>query len=142
MENQYGKFNSAEELLKGYNELEKSFTQKCQQLSALQTEAKSGTNVDTSPQNTEEVTTTVPVEPVVDATTENEKTSSQTLDVTNLQQYLDAHPELLREILQNNYSKVEPLPRVMTGGGNVSMALPSRPKTIKEASEMAKSLFK
>ncbi len=33
---EYGKFNSAEELLKGYTELEKSFTQKCQQLSALE----------------------------------------------------------------------------------------------------------
>ena len=33
---EYGKFSSAEELMKGYTELEKSFTQKCQQLSALQ----------------------------------------------------------------------------------------------------------
>lgn len=32
-------------------------------------------------------------------------------------------------------------PSVMHGGGNVSMALPSRPKTLKEASEMAKKLF-
>ena len=31
----YGKFATAEELLKGYVELEKSFTQKCQQLAAL-----------------------------------------------------------------------------------------------------------
>ena len=34
----FGKFASAEELLKSYNQLEKSFTQKCQQLSALERE--------------------------------------------------------------------------------------------------------
>ncbi len=28
---EYGKFSSAEELLRGYEELEKSFTRKCQQ---------------------------------------------------------------------------------------------------------------
>ena len=45
----YGKFNSAEELLRGYAELEKSYTKKCQELSKLKTE-NSGISAEASPQ--------------------------------------------------------------------------------------------
>lgn len=121
---EYGKFNSAEELLKGYTELEKSFTQKCQELSALKQDIEkqhsdSGTSGQPSPQETskkstaEEVKATVPASENADSSTE-----SATKEV----------------------EAVAP-PRVMTGGGNVSMALPNRPKTLKEASELAKKYF-
>ena len=141
MEN-YGKFNSAEELLKGYTELEKSFTQKCQQLSALQKQIQSeypvtngsseqsdqatfvadnvetdGTNVDvaksTSPQQDSEqgVGTTVPSRDETDGRSESRADTA-------------SRP-----------------PRIMAGGGNISAALPNRPKTLKEASELAKKYF-
>ena len=120
---EYGKFNSAEELLKGYTELEKSFTQKCQELAALkqnmeQTEHNSsGTSGQPSPQgeiaqSTADDTATVPTPENADSLTESQGAIQQ------------ATP-----------------PRVMTGGGNVSMALPNRPKTLKEASELAKKYF-
>ena len=120
---EYGKFNSAEELLHGYTELEKSFTQKCQELSALKQDIEkqqsvSGTSGQPSPQqaslqSTAEDVATVPAPENADSLTESQGRDAQT---------------------------VIP-PRVMTGGGNVSMALPNRPKTLKEASELAKKYF-
>ena len=122
MEN-YGKFNSAEELLKGYNELEKSFTQKCQQLSALEKQFSCGTNDDgaTSPspqQQTKGVASSV----ANDATA---VPSRQSTDVS----------------VENRPYATSVPPRIMTGGGNVSAAMPNRPKTLKEASELAKKYF-
>ncbi len=122
MEN-YGKFNSAEELLKGYNELEKSFTQKCQQLSALEKQVSCGTNDDgaTSPspqQQTKGVASSV----ANDATA----VPSQTEQDASVESRPDSAPLP---------------PRVMTGGGNASAALPNRPKTLREASDLAKKYF-
>ena len=122
---EYGKFSTAEELLKGYTELEKSFTQKCQELSALKQnmeqlqQNESGISGQPSPQETSVQSTaddmaTVPAPHGADSGAESQSTEVHT---------------------------VLP-PRVMTGGGNVSMALPNRPKTLKEASELAKHYFK
>ena len=121
---EYGKFNSAEELLKGYTELEKSFTQKCQELSALKQnmeqahQTESGTSGQPSPltndaQSTADDRATVPTSENADSSTESPSAEVHAVN----------------------------LPRVMTGGGNVSMALPNRPKTLKEASELAKKYF-
>ena len=118
---EYGKFNSAEELLKGYTELEKSFTEKCQELSALKQDIAnqqndSGTSGQPSPQQTHAQSTAVDVNTV--PAPENADSSTECPSATT------------------------PIPpRVMTGGGNVSMALPNRPKTLKEASELAKKYF-
>lgn len=115
---EYGKFNSAEELLKGYEALEKSFTQKCQQLSALEKKInESGTNETSSPQD--EARPSVAndaVETVPEATNADSSTPL-------------------------NQCQASVPPRVMTGGGNVSCALPNRPKTLKEASDLAKKYF-
>ena len=127
---QYGKFNTAEELLKGYTELEKSFTQKCQELSALRNEIShnnehnnetvtSGGTSDNSPPPTED-TGAAAAEHADTVPAENDASSAVGASPTPQQQ---------------------PLPRVMNGGGNLSMALPSRPKTLTEASAMAKELF-
>ena len=121
---EYGKFNSAEELLKSYTELEKSFTQKCQELAALKQnmeqsqQVESGTSGQPSPQvanaqSTADDVATVPTPNSADSCEESPGADAQA---------------------------VIP-PRVMTGGGNVSMALPNRPKTLKEASELAKKYF-
>ena len=116
---EYGKFNSAEELLKGYEALEKSFTQKCQQLSALEKKInESGTNGEPSPQN--EAAQSVANDTVETVPTPASADSSQ----------------------QVNQCEAPVPPRVMTSGGNVSCALPNRPKTLKEASELAKKYFK
>lgn len=183
----YGKFTSAEELLKAYGELEKSFTQKCQQLAALknemaqssapasesentaawetekffdsikndeqttpkdeqsisvaeQSEQTDGTSA-TPPSDEEQPTTEFAVQRQNgdDATVLN---SSNPLPVKptdeQLQQYLKDNPKIVWKLLQQER---EFAPTVMSGGGNVSLAMPSRPKTIKEASLMAKNLF-
>ena len=126
---EYGKFNSAEELLKGYNELEKSFTHKCQQLAELQKQietkennnqqAASGTNENSSPLNKQDD----------GAAMEVQVACAVPADV-------DATPAA-----NDSPNPQQPLPKVMTSGGNVSLVLPSKPKTIKEASLLAKQLF-
>lgn len=134
----YGKFTSAEELLKGYNALEKSFTQKCQQLSTLQKQL--GTS-QTQTDQTEQVLPPVSTDDVV-ATIPEVDTSSNDLVPTDeqLQQYLESNPQLAFKLLQAQ-SPTPTAPTVMTGGGTMSLALPSRPKTIKEATLMAQKLF-
>lgn len=101
-----------------------------------------GTSVETPPSSAEQSTTvdsadTVPQSefgaPVLDGhATAFSPTESQ------LQQYLLQNPKIAWQLLQQTSQP----PQIMTGGGNVSLALPSRPKTIKEASLMAKQLFK
>ena len=125
---EYGKFNSAEELLKGYTELEKSFTQKCQQLSELQKQMVEG--------NKQERQQEIPVgtngQPSPnDAAQSTADDAACTVPAPN---DADSHS-------RESQSVALP-PKVMTGGGNVSMALPNRPKTLKEASELAKKFFK
>lgn len=134
----YGKFTSAEELLKGYNALEKSFTQKCQQLSTLQKQL--GTS-QTQTDQTEQVLPPVSTDDVV-ATIPEIDTSSNDLVPTDeqLQQYLESNPQLAFKLLQAQVP-TPTAPTVMTGGGTMSLALPSRPKTIKEATLMAQKLF-
>lgn len=153
---EYGKFNSAEELLKGYQELEKSFTHKCQQLSALEKQIitnqdSSGTNGESpSPLNgsdaqnvlvATESESAVPLSSAADRPIDDASVpASEPTPIERIRQYLDEHPDELALLSERNNSANAPV--VMTSGGNVSMALPSRPKTIREASEMAKQYFK
>lgn len=134
----YGKFSSAEELLKGYNALEKSFTQKCQQLSLLQ--KQQGTS-QTSTHQTEDV---LPPTQEVDnvATIPEVDTSSTVVAPTDaqLQQYLESNPQVALKLLQSQ-QPTPTAPTVMTGGGSMSLALPSKPKTIREATLMAQKMF-
>ena len=135
----YGKFNSAEELLKGYTELEKSFTQKCQQLSKLQKQQGTSQTPPSQdeqvlpPQQTDGVTATIP---------QGQMPSSGNATPTDeqLQQYLEQNPTVAFKLLQCQMP-TPTAPTVMTGGGSMSLALPSKPKTIKEATLMAQKLF-
>ena len=150
---EYGKFSSAEELLKGYEALEKSFTQKCQQLSELEKKMnESGTNGAPSPQTEVEqsaasdVVETVPEAASADSLQPVSQASPQ-LSLDAIKQYLVEHPEFSATLTKEADSLSETVersvpPRVMTGGGNVSCALPNRPKTLKEASDLAKKYFK
>ncbi len=130
----YGKFNSAEELLKGYTELEKSFTQKCQQLANLQKQSD-GTSEQTPPSPIESKVATIPQNDAVLSNPNSTPTNEQ------LQQYLLEHPDFAQTLLQTNAQGVTPPPTVMSGGGTVSMALPTKPQSIREATIMAKTLF-
>lgn len=149
---EYGKFKTAEELLKGYNELEREFTHKCQQVSnldklckTLQEKQSDGTSVGTPPSDDAPDRPTgegIPDVAVPEDNSDNGDASSKPFDETMLQQYLVANPEICEQVLKQVYSNADHLPLIMAGGGNVSMAMPSRPKTLKEASEMAQKYFK
>lgn len=154
---EYGKFKTADDLYKGYVELEKTFTQKCQQLSALEKEINRGTSENTPPQTdaaqSAAETAEVPQETV------SSRQSGSVLTPEQIEQYLGSHKEYAAELFEKGgYGRNLPTdspedeeqtkqippaaPPLICGGGNVSMALPSRPKTLKEASELAKKLFK
>lgn len=126
MEN-YGKFSSAEELLKGYTELEKSFTQKCQQLSALEKQINSAQNSGTNGDSDRSPS------PQQDAMPQraDESVGVQTVPPSQSADSSDGCTSVASDIP----------PRVMTGGGNTSCALPNRPKTLQEASDLAKKYF-
>jgi len=147
---QYGKFNSAEELLKGYEELEKSFTQKCQRLSALEKQY-GGTNADdASPQKDAKAeqsavtgSNTVPAQAKPDVTlADSPPVSAQAVSAEQSAQYPAGPNKQACPLTDDGNRRIIYAPKVMTTGGNVSMALPNRPKTIKEASELAKQYFK
>lgn len=180
---EFGKFNSLEELVKGYNALEQAFTQKCQQVKELQNNisnngvatspesgtneaapsdggtsgnaspseqnptataaenACDGTNAATSPTTYGAQSTaigTVPDKGVTAPEVDNRTQDKSTELLSQLRQILTGNPELLEGLAPKQ--SIAP-PSVISGGGNVSMALPSRPKTLKEASEMAQKLF-
>ena len=136
---EYGKFNTAEELLKGYTELEKSFTQKCQELATLKQDldAKQNSDVGTNAQSS----------PQLEQSSSTSGTNGQpSPNVQHAQSVANGEASTV-PVQVDADSQVEPSPsaivppRVMTGGGNVSMALPNRPKTLAEASELAKKYF-
>ena len=134
---EYGKFNSAEELLKGYTELEKSFTQKCQQLSELQKQIADNQETkqvvqDENPQQVEQNPVGTNVQP--SPTNAQQSTADDVAHTVPNPIGADSQTDASQS------ASVTP-PKVMTGGGNVSMALPNRPKTLKEASELAKKYF-
>ena len=133
----YGKFTSAEELLKGYTELEKSFTQKCQQLALLQKQQGTSEMPATS-QLSPPDTTSAHVDGAIPEATSSTVPAAPTED--QLQQYLEQNPTFALKLLQS-HSTAPTAPTVMTGGGCMSLALPSKPKTIKEATLMAQKLF-
>ena len=164
---EYGKFETLDELVKGYNQLEKSFTQKCQQLSEsqrenaalsqqlAQTQPPLGTNeasspsiddsgnVDTARSTTVDSVASVPQDVGADVLpTPCDPAPAQAASPTNdqLQQYLLDNPQIAQKLL--HAVQKEFAPAVMSGGGNVTLTPPNRPKTIKEASLMAKELFK
>ncbi len=180
---EFGKFNSLEDLVKGYNALEQAFTQKCQQVKELQNNINNngaatspetgtseaepnnggtngnaspngqnsaataaenvcdGTNADTSPTTYGAQSAAIGTVPDKGATApevDNRTQDKSTELLSQLRQILIGNPELLAGLAQKQ--SIAP-PSVISGGGNVSMALPSRPKTLKEASEMAQKLF-
>ena len=129
---EYGKFNSAEELLKGYTELEKSFTQKCQQLSELQKQmAEASSSQETQQQHQQENPVGTNGQPSPISATQS--TADDEANTVPTPSGADSPTDASQSVALP--------PKVMTGGGNVSMALPNRPKTLKEASELAKKYF-
>ena len=181
----FGKFTSAEELVRGYEQLERTFTQKCQQLAQVQALLdQSATQAVDNELSPTEQTVTTPIQPQAADSAVNELSAdcdSPSLDkggaltpstgtstqppaehdvstvpqVTEssswrnvgdqgqqlqaLQQFLADNPHLRAQLLQGTPTSTAPT--LMNGGGDVSLALPNKPRTVKEASALAKQLF-
>lgn len=74
---------------------------------------------------------------VPDEKSNGEVTSNATMQAA-IKQFIEQNPQFIAELL----AKSSPCaPVVMTGGGSFQLAAPNRPKTIKEASTLAKKLF-
>lgn len=183
----FGKFNSQEELIRGYEQLERAFTQKCQQLAQVQAQLELQTNSTVVDNGTPPATsaTTANIEQNAAGSAVNElsvdcdSTSSNIGGVASLpstgtstqppaehdvstvpqvtessswrnvgsqaqllqamQQFLAENPHLRGQLLQG--TPTSQAPNLMSGGGDVSLALPNKPRTVKEASELARHLF-
>lgn len=162
------KFNDYDKLLNSYNNLEKQFTKKCQELSQLK--EQSGTSQDTPPQSQtlEEFLQAFPdaeafkeqisqavnnpqYSDVPDAYARSyfdllrqSYVSKETLaqDDDFLQQYVLSNKDVVAKLLQKVVPTATPVPTVISGNaGSMSVTLPTRPKTIAEASMLAKQLF-
>lgn len=122
------KFKTVEELEKAYSQLEKSFTQKCQQLAQLQR----GTSQE-PPQN--------------NSGPDND------FDVCVVDKMLE-NPQIVESILQKLFKmdlantpkeeltsqEVVP-PSICGNGGSISVLPPLKPKTLQEAGELAKKII-
>lgn len=74
---------------------------------------------------------------VPDEKSNGEVTSNATMQAA-IKQFIEQNPQFIAELL----AKSSPCaPVVMTGGGSFQLVAPNRPKTIKEASALAKKLF-
>ncbi len=138
---EYGKFTSAEQLLKSYNELQKAFTQKCQQLAALQQQnaTADGTSLEppiaTVGTETSDQVATIPQEEPTLIVEQSCSNADRQPTPQEIEQYLLQNPNF---VLQLFNSRMPTAPQIMTSGGAVQLTMPSRPKTIKEAGELAR----
>lgn len=135
---EFGKFGSAEELLKGYTELEKSYTRKCQQLSELQKQYQNELQPQSAEQNQNDALEKDGTSGQPDQRPSPSETADETQSVANDK---TVPPAQRADSAEQSPSVASPPPKVMTAGGNASMALPNRPRTLSEASELAKKYF-
>ena len=152
-----GKFANAQALLLAYQNLEREFTKKSQQLKQIQKKL--------SCDNDEVLCDEKPTSPQADdmdnSALQNPDLSQKHVDnpvQTNdvfadqlvqdkdfLEKYIFANPDVTNQILQRYLLSLSQndLPATINGsGGAMSLTPPKRPKTIKEASVLAQKLFK
>ena len=163
------KFNDYDKLLQSYTNLEKEFTKKCQELSTLKTQSGTSSAEPPQKQTLEQFFDQFPEAKVfkeqigqaIDNPQYSETTdtytryyfdllrqnyvSKETLaqDDDFLQQYVLGNKEVVAKLLQKAQPTVVATPTVISGNaGAMSVSLPTRPKTIAEASKLAQEFFK
>ncbi|MBE5748346.1 MAG: hypothetical protein E7344_01805 [Clostridiales bacterium] len=147
----FGKFANAQALFSAYQSLEKEFTKKSQQLKELKKQygCDNDEKVLSPQQNTDNFATQNPTEPafVVDNPAQaNDKNADEILaDKDFMENHVFNNPKVANEVLQRYLmalSKVD-LPQTINGkSGAMSLTPPKKPQTLKEASVLAKKLFK
>jgi len=163
---EYGKFETLEELLNGYNNLEKEFTKKCQELSEI---AKKQENNDGNKENgtSKAVCATIETDSqdcanailpprggTGDAVNpenlpEDEASLAKisdelSLDEDTLSEFIVKNPKIADKIFEIYMFKrsLTRAPKVIGGGGYVPTAPQTKPKNIQEASSLSRHLFK
>lgn len=148
------KFKDFDSLLNSYQQLEKKFTQKCQELKQIGTsDEPAPTAVEPPPYDAEEFFGNYP-----NARQYQDKIM-QSIDSPNgaadKLQYMASYIDCLHDSASSDNSAqqctsevslgsgvADALPTIIAGNnGNMSLALPSKPKTISEASMMAQKIF-
>ena len=163
------KFNDYDKLLSSYNSLEKEFTKKCQELSDVKKQSGTSSNEPPQQQTLEEFLVQFPdaetfkeqisqainnpqygnsadayARSYFDLLRQN-YVSKETLaqDDNFLQQYVLSNKDVVAKLLQKVEPTTAPVPTVISGNaGAMSVTLPTRPKTIAEASKLAQEFFK
>lgn len=163
------KFNDYDKLLTSYNNLEKEFTKKCQELSQLKTQSGTSSVEPPQAQTLQQFLVQFPEAEVfkdqISQAVNNPQygespdaysryyfdllrqnyVSKETLaqDEDFLQQYVLGNKDTVAKLLQKVQPTVATAPTVISGNaGSMSVTVPTRPKTIAEASKLAQELFK
>ena len=167
---EFGKFNSAESLLKAYNSLEAEFTKKSQKLAHLESEnVKTQNEINKKAEQERKVEEFVSKFEIVKPFTSALKESlqkSENLDIKEeairlisstyktaesysqdeefLNNYIFSNQEIKDRIVKDYLSKITQSSPIKVNGGTSSISLtpPKVPKTIKEAGNLAKSIIK
>lgn len=168
--NEFGKFNSAESLLKAYNSLEAEFTKKSQKLASLESEnAKTQSEITKKAEQEKKVEELVSkfniVKPFTSAIKESLQ-QSEDADINEvalrlisntyktaedysrddefLNNYIFSNQEIKDKIVKDYLSKItqnSPI-KVENGASSITLTPPKVPKTIQEAGNLAKSIIK
>lgn len=162
-ENSYGKFKTAEELIKAYNALESEFTKRSQKLKEY--EKKDGKGFY---ENARDLVHKYPIAEKYAEEIANEAASAETQEKINLEEALikvlsrkirtpdqmAKDEAVIGKVLndQNNRDYIikcyldqingQDVPTVMHDGGEMPMVKPYKPSSIKEAGELAKMIIK
>lgn len=163
-ENSYGKFKTADELLKAYNALESEFTKRSQKLKEYEKKSEGKSFYE----NARELARKYPIAEKYAEEIANEVASAETQEKTNLEEALikvlsskiktpdqmAKDKTVIGKVLsdENNRDYIiqgyldqingQNAPVVMPDGGEMPMVKPYKPSSIKEAGELAKMIIK
>ena len=153
----FGKFANAQALLLAYQNLEREFTKKSQQLKQMQKQL----SCDNDKVCSDEKTLSPQTDDMDNSALQNPDLSEKHVDnpaqanvilpdqlVSDkefLEKHVFANPDVTNQVLQRYFSTLlqNDLPHTINGrSGAMSLTPPKRPQTIKEASVLAQKLFK
>ena len=147
----FGKFANAQALFNAYQNLEREFTKKSQQLKELkkQFDCDNDENILSPQQDTDNFAMQNPTESTLYADNPVQASVKDADNILADKDFMENHvfnnPKVANEVLQRYLlalSKLD-LPQTINGkSGAMSLTPPKKPQSLKEASVLAKKLFK
>ena len=170
-ENEFGKFKDAKSLLSAYNSLQAEFTRRCQRVKELQREVDRINNINVNDNafknlsngeigvNESVNNSLTDAEALImakrngnskiqaeqlnggnnDLNFDSENSINNSSNLTALPN--DIKQKIIREYL-NDIENLKPSVTLMSGNGNAIVVPPSKPKSVAEAGELARHIFK